>query len=46
LKNKKWIKKECLGCKSYNPECERGACNLNPHRWKNLLKNKEEYDTS
>ena len=24
MKNKKWIKKECLGCKSYNPECAKG----------------------
>lgn len=24
-------KKGCYGCRSYNPECERGACNLNPY---------------
>ena len=46
LKNKKWIKRECHGCKSYNPECERGACNLNPHRWKDVERKKEENDTS
>lgn len=46
LKKKKWIKKECHGCRLYNQECERGACNLNPYRWKDVEKKKEEYDTS
>lgn len=46
LKKKKWIKKECHGCKSYNPECTREACNLNPSRWKDIEKKREENDTS
>lgn len=32
LRKKKWIKKECDGCKSYNPECEQGACSLYPYK--------------
>jgi len=46
LKKKKWIKRECRGCKSYNPERERGACNMNPHRWKDVERKKEEINTS
>lgn len=41
LKNKKWIKRECHGCKSYNPECERGTCNLNPYGWKDVEKKRK-----
>lgn len=32
LSKKKWIKKECDSCKSYNPECRQGACSLYPYR--------------
>lgn len=39
-------KKECHGCRSFNPECTRGACNLNPYGWKDVEKKKEENDTS
>lgn len=41
LENKKWIRRECHGCKLHNPECERGACNLNPYRWKDTAKIKK-----
>ncbi|MCI9517197.1 MAG: hypothetical protein HFI79_09855 [Lachnospiraceae bacterium] len=32
MSKKKWIKKECDGCKSFNPECEQGACSLYPYK--------------
>lgn len=42
LKKKKWMKRECHGCKSYNPECKRGVCSLYPYRWMDIEKKKEE----
>lgn len=32
LSKKNWERKECDGCKSYNPECRQGACSLYPYR--------------
>ena len=28
LSKKSWERKECDGCKSYNPECRMGACSI------------------
>lgn len=28
LSKKSWERKECGGCKSYNPECRMGACSI------------------
>lgn len=32
LSKKSWERKECDGCKSYNPECRIGACSIYPHQ--------------
>lgn len=46
LNTKQWERKECSGCKSYNPECKQGACNLYPYKKKKkVIEKREYYDT-
>lgn len=47
LSKKNGERKECSGCKSYNPECRQGACSLYPYKVRKVItRNREEYDTS
>lgn len=32
LREKSWERKECDGCKFYNPECRMGACSIYPYQ--------------
>lgn len=47
---KSWERKECEGCKSYNPECRQGACSIYlykaGYKTKKILPLKETSDTS
>lgn len=46
LSKKSWERKECDGCKSYNPECRMGACSIYSYQKKTLVvKEKEVQDT-
>ncbi len=47
LLKKKWHRKECEGCKFYNPECRMGVCCLYPYRKKKITSSDgEKIDTS
>ena len=46
MSKKSWERKECDGCKYYNPECRLGACSIYPYKKKKLTNEKEEHDTS
>ncbi len=47
MSKKNWERKECDGCKSYNPECRMGVCSIYPYReMKVVVKEKEVHDTS
>lgn len=47
LSKKSWERKECDGCKSYNPECRMGACSIYPYQKqkKTEVKKVEIHDT-
>ncbi len=47
LSKKSWERKECDGCKSYNPECRMGACSIYPYpkKKKTEVKKVEIHDT-
>ena len=46
LSKKSWERKECDGCKSYNPECRMGACSIYPYQKKKTeVKKVEIHDT-
>lgn len=47
LSKKGWERKECDGCKHYNPECRMGVCGIYPYlkQKKTEVKEKEVYDT-
>lgn len=47
LIKKNWERKECDGCKFYNPECRQGVCYLYPYQKqkKREVKEKEVHDT-
>ena len=42
LSKKKWERKECNGCKYYNPECRQGACSLYPYKNEKVVSEKED----
>lgn len=46
MRKKSWERKECDGCKSYNPECRQGACSVYLHKEKDKASEEENYDTS
>lgn len=47
MSKKSWEHKECDGCKSYNPECQIGACSIYPYQKqkKTEVKKVEIHDT-
>ena len=47
MNKKSWERKECDGCKSYNPECRMGACSIYPYQKqrKTEVKKVEIHDT-
>lgn len=47
MSKKSWERKECNGCKSYNPECRIGACSIHlyQNQKKTEVKKIEIYDT-
>ncbi len=47
MSKKSWERKECDGCKSYNPECRMGVRSIYPYQKqrKTEVKEKELHDT-
>ncbi len=47
LSKKSWERKECNGCRSYNPECRMGACSIYSYqnKKKTEVKKVEIHDT-
>lgn len=39
-----WERKECDGCKFFNPECRQGACSRYPYKKKKIANEKEKGD--
>lgn len=44
LKEQKWYKDECNGCKEFNRECRLGACCVHPYRNWEIVNVKEKED--
>ncbi|WP_160560884.1 hypothetical protein [Parablautia muri] len=47
MSKKSWKRKECDGCKSYNPECRMSVCSIYPYQKQREteVKEKEVHDT-